>query len=284
MINITQGIPAGAPLGDLFWWLAGKPVEPTLVEATIAAGDVLRGVLPAAPTDAQAFTRSAKVASERGKFDVRRVLDDGTEIVFAVSSVTADKAAKRAAYQHESVCELDLRTGAATFDGAGGEAIHDEYHRLRGRYGGPEWMGMGRTFVALSKAIPVRKDGGVYWLPYDSQWSPALRRLGDVFGQFGGRVSIAPQYATDETKAAVGASAKDAFLAELHDVAEDIKGFTERTRAKTIEDRLGDLTELRSRAEWVSGLLSESANGLLAMIAPLETACVEAMLADTTAV
>jgi hypothetical protein len=281
VINITNGAPAGAPLGDLFWWLAGKVSDPAAVEATVPQGDVLRACLPPVPKDVQAFARSAKVASERGKFDVRRVVNTDDEVSFAVAEVGADSTSRRATYQHASTCDLDIPSGVARFDGTSAKAIHDEYQRLRGKYGGPEWMDLGRSFVKASAAIPVRKEGGVYWLPYHPQWSPALRRLAAVFSAFNGRVSIAPQYATDETKAAVGASAKDAFMAELVDVAECIKGFGERTRAKTVEDRLGDLAELRTRAEWVSGLLSESAAGLLAMIKPLEAACVEAMLGDT---
>ena len=280
-INITGG--AGAHLGDLFWWKAPRTwVDPAQVP--IACGGTVSpfvlGLLPNAPEDVTAFRRAAAAARAGGKYDVRRVCDNQHEIAYTVTSVVADSVAKSAAYSHAATVEATLQNGVVTgvtSSGAAGDVVVATYKAMQGKLGAPEWTEFGCAFARGSRSIALRSQGGVYWLPA-GKLSSELRGLAAVFSTMGGKVGIAPQFATSEGTYALGSAAKEGVLGDLHALAHEIATFNDRTRVTTLDARLVQLKELRERAAWTCDLLKEGADSILAGIKPLEAALVARLL------
>lgn len=277
---------AGRLLGTVVFWKIPKPAwRHDIGRAALDEyGIPLEQLVPEPPDDEEVFCRSTSAARDGGKHDVTRVCDDDDTVAFSVALKRPDAATRRTGYEHRAVAELDKATGAAKADGPEAEKVIAAYHADRAKLGSPEWSTYALAVMTHLGAKTLREKGGFYWVPSaDGKPSEMVRALDRVFRAFGGRLGLLNIRDTDEDRRTLAEEAEDGFLADLLTLKRDIDGFTAKTRLTTMEDRLTQLAELRTRAGFVAAVLRTSADNFETELAGQEQRIRRALLGELDA-
>ena len=261
-------------LGDIFSWSLPRPADHNAVIAAAheIGGNELAMLCPDAPPDAQVLHRVRTASRARGKNDVPRVLKTKDRVVYEVNERQPDVETETTDYEHKSKVVLDLATGACSVTGLAGVPMQRSYEANRGKLMRTEWSEYATRVVAAIKARTISESGGTYWVPVERDGSPnqMAQALDQLFRRFGGRVRFYETFDSDRSTRTLREDAAEGFLADVKKLKEEVDGFGERTQERTLQARIAQLQELRSRAGWVAGLLRQSADNFDQAIAEQE--------------
>jgi len=288
---------AAGILGALaFWSLRDVSVERADLRAALEA--IGLGFASSKDPKPQACLRMAVEIVRRSTtsdvvFD--RVSDSPSEIVYAMSSRSADQVAEVATYQHRTRVRLDKASGALSLEDTTDEtllAVAAKYRHLI-TYLTTAEFGMvlvnalrGRGHSTGLSAINVRGDaGGVYFV--SSSYVETLGKLADIVDGIVGRgaFTVWPILANDRAAEQTSVAVRTDLTSRVQDVRLDVRTLLASVKSDAGSDlatrqvaaRVAAFDGLRSRIEAYSEILGELKSGMLAEVEDLRAALAAAV-------
>jgi len=264
---VTDAMTGMQLLGEVITWRsAGPHTHAAVVAALSAAGldpKVARERLPR-----HAFSRACRRLADERVIDELR--DDKDELTFQFSRrhLVKDAAGEEEiAYRKEVKVVLNKTTGViACPDPAVRERAQAELDRcLAERTAGDLTNIVQRLFERHADLVPVRDQGGVYFVPQEhagfvAQVRAFLEKLG------GGVRSFPVPAGTQHGDRSVQESLAEYLEGLVGDHRRAVEGFTLQTRADTIQDAADRINRARAKVEAYATYLSDRRDALLAAV------------------
>jgi hypothetical protein len=283
----------GALQGSVLWWdLYDSEVEAGAFTSKWCGAGLDKDLLPEVPPPARALRDAGQetlkgYGNKKGEYLLRPAGERGGSYYYALVNENRPTEGLVTHKQDATFCVGPSGALTVTVNNpscsAVAKAIEAAYHRIHGTFQSRDIREAVLRALKACAGIPLRSHGGIYWVPAPFQGE--VEKIATVIEATGqSSFSILPIHATAIGTKAVTAAARQSLEEQMKELKVELDGWSmdvahgEGPRPSTVNRRIEDFADLRSKAQLYRDILNMQVGDIESKLAAAEQQAAKILL------